>query len=290
MKDNEDLCGYKIDSDRLDLKIAIVNIASIHMHEETIPEVVQKLAKDLERDKVLRHPVIVDEKTLVVLDGMHRVAALQMVGCIRIPVCLVDYDNPSIKVETWYRTFTEHNGQELLSQLPLANIRIEETDMRNARQRLENRSAAAMIATGEKCFTVKSVGDLRQDYRVVTGVERVARGLGYEVGYDTESDALSRLRNKEVAVILGPPPITKKDVREFGVRDELFPHKATRHIIPARPLGIDVPIRLLQDRHVDLSEVNKQLVEKLRARRLLRLDPGSLIENRRYEEQVFLFK
>jgi hypothetical protein len=290
MRESGDLNSYKIESDKLDLKIAIVNIASIHMHEETIPEAVQRLAEDLIRDKVLRHPIIVDEKTLVVLDGMHRAAALQMTGCVRIPVCLVDYDNPSIKVETWYRIFTKQNAGKLLNELPLSNVRVEEMDIKNARDRLENRSAAALIATNERCFIAKSVGDLRQDYRVVTDVERVARSLGYEIGYDTESDALNKLREKEAAAVLGPPPIRKKDVREFGVRDELFPHKATRHIIPARPLGIDVPIEFLRDRRMDLSEVNRQLIEKLRARRLLRLDPGSLIENRRYEEQVFLFK
>lgn len=282
--------SYRIESDKLDLEITVVNIAGIHMHEETIPDAVRKLVKDLERDKVLRHPIIVDEKTLVVLDGMHRVAALQMAGCVRIPVCLVDYDNPLIKVETWYRVFTEQNGERLLNQLPLLNIQTEETGMEDAKERLENRSAAALIAANDRCFIAKSVGDLRQDFRAAANVEHVARSLGYEVGYETESDALNKLGKREAAAIMGPPPITKKDVREFGVRDELFPHKATRHIIPARPLGIDVPIELLKDRHMDLSDVNKQLVEKLRAKRLLRLDPGSMIENRRYEEQVFLFK
>lgn len=283
------LNGYKIESEKLDLKIAVIDIASIHMHEETIPEAVQKLVEDLTRDKVLRHPVIVDEKTLVVLDGMHRAAALRLAGCVRIPVCLVDYDNPSIKVETWYRTFNKQNSEKLVNELT-ASIRIDRADMEDARTSLENRSAAVLIANKEGCFVTKSEGDLRQDYRLVADVERVARSLGYEVGYETDSDALSKLRKRETSAILGPPPIRKEDVREFGVRDDLFPHKATRHVIPARPLGIDVPIELLQDRHKDLSEVNRQLIEKLKMRRLLKLDPGSLIENRRYEEQVFLFK
>ena len=60
--------SYRIETEKLELRITIVDISSIHLHEETIPETVQALAEDLLKSQVLRHPVIVDEKTLVVLD------------------------------------------------------------------------------------------------------------------------------------------------------------------------------------------------------------------------------
>lgn len=283
--------SFRIESDKLDLKITIIDIARIHMHEETIPEVVQKLATELLKDGVLRHPILVDEKTLVVLDGMHRAAALRLIGCVRIPVCLVDYDNPSITVEAWYRTFSHEDRKKMINELARSNIQTEETNIQDATKNLKNRTAAAFIATNEKCFIIRSrERDLKQDYQVVANLERMARSLGYEISYETESDALNELKEGSASVILGPPPIRKEDVRAFGLRDELFPHKATRHIIPARPLGIDVPIQLLQDRRMELSEANKQMVTRLKKKRLEELEPGSLIENRRYEEQVFLFK
>jgi hypothetical protein len=275
----------------LNLEIAIIDIASIHMHEETIPEVVQKLAAELLRDKILKDPVIVDKKTFVVLDGMHRAAALRMVGCIRIPVCLVDYDNPSIRVETWYRVFTKQSGEKLIKELIHMKLQTNITTIPQAKADLENRTAATFIATAEECIVMKSpASDLRQDYQLVATIEQMAKRLGYEVSYETENDAFKKLKEENAPAILGPPPIRKEDVRDFGIKDKLFPHKATRHLIPTRPLGVNVPLEMLQTREMKLSEINSKLIESLKKRKLQRLEAGSLIENRRYEEQVFLFK
>jgi len=282
---------FTIKTDKLDLKIAIIDIGRIRMHEETIPEVVQGLAADLLKDSVLRHPIVVDEKTIVVLDGMHRAAALKAIGCIRIPICLVDYDNPSIKVDTWYRTFSKQDTRSLIEELTRWNIRTRSSNIQEAKKNLETGAAAAFIATSEKCFIIENTGgDVWQNFQLVASVEHMAKGLGYRVSYETESDALKKLEERTAQLILGPPPVTKQDVRRFGLKDDPFPHKATRHIIPARPLGIDVPIEILRNQRIELLQANRQLIETLKKRPLERLDPGSLIENRRYEEQVFLFK
>jgi len=283
--------SYRIETEKLELKITIVDISSIHLHEETIPETVQALAEDLLKSQVLRHPVIVDEKTLVVLDGMHRVAALQVTGCIRIPVCLVDYDDPSITVDTWYRAFHRKTEGRLLDEVTRLNVQTKRSDIGKAKVELENRSARAFMATEKECLIIEGKGyDLKQDYQLVAHMEHVAKSLGYEVSYETETDALKKLDKESNLVLMAPPPIRKRDVREYGSRDELFPHKATRHIIPARPLGIDIPIKILQNRHLNLSEANRWLIENLKNRQLQKFEPGSIIENRRYEEQVFLFK
>ncbi len=282
---------FTIKSDTLDLKIAVIDIKSIHMHEETIPEAVQELATELLRDGVLKHPVIVDEKTKVVLDGMHRAAALKLIGCVMIPVCSVDYENPSVRVDTWYRAFSKKNTQDLINELMRWNIRTMESSIQEAKRSLETGTAAALIATKEKCLMIENKGgDVKQNFQLVASIEQMAKSLGYGVNYETRSDALKKLEEGTAQLILGPPPVTKQDVRRSGLRDDPFPHKATRHVMPARPLGINVPIEILQNRAIGLSEANKKLIEMLKKRPLERLEPGSLIENRRYEEQVFLFK
>jgi len=282
---------FTIKTDKIDLNIAIIDIGSIHIHEETIPEVVQALAADLLRDSVLRHPVIVDDRTIVVLDGMHRAAALKAIECIRIPVCFVDYDNPSIKVETWYRAFNRKDPLSLTEELMHWNIKTRESSIQEAKKSLEAGAAAAFIATKGKCLIIENIsGDVRQNFQLVASIERTAESLGYEVNYETESDALKELGEGMAQLVLGPPRVTKQDVRRVGLKGDPFPHKATRHIIPARPLGIDVPIEILRNQRIGLLQVNRQLIDVLKKRRLERLNPGSLIENRRYEEQVFIFK
>jgi len=64
-------------------------------------KMLENLAAEIRMDEALRHPVIVDKESFVVLDGMHRVAALKILNCQRIPACLVNYKSPSISVGAW---------------------------------------------------------------------------------------------------------------------------------------------------------------------------------------------
>ena len=104
---------YTIYHEKLSLHLKIVDINSLFLHEETIPEMLENLAAEIRMDETLRHPVIVDKESFVVLDGMHRVAALKLLSCRRIPACLVNYKSPSISVGAWYRTITAANNYSI---------------------------------------------------------------------------------------------------------------------------------------------------------------------------------
>jgi len=81
--------------------VSLVDAAALKVHEQTIPQKLEELVAALERDGVVRKAVVVDAKTLVVLDGHHRLAALRRLGCKRVPVMLVDYLRADIRVGTW---------------------------------------------------------------------------------------------------------------------------------------------------------------------------------------------
>jgi len=78
-----------------------VDIEELKEHEETSEEHVKLLAEEIERDGVLKRAIAVDCKTKVILDGHHRLRALRRLGCNRIPVVFLDYDDPSIRVLPW---------------------------------------------------------------------------------------------------------------------------------------------------------------------------------------------
>jgi hypothetical protein len=111
-----------------------------------------------------------------------------------------------------------------------------------------------------------------------------------EVLYETAYDAKSKLKGGEFSAILGPRKIAKEDVKKYGVIGNPFPHKATRHMIPARPLGVNIPLESLRAHSGSLEDINRKLVADLRSRTLRKIPPGSLLEGRRYEEQVFIFE
>lgn len=82
-------------------KFALVAPEDLHPHEKTIGKKVEELARALEDDGAIIKPVVVDEESHVILDGHHRYAALCALGCTKIPVILVDYQDPQIVVGTW---------------------------------------------------------------------------------------------------------------------------------------------------------------------------------------------
>lgn len=67
--------SYKLARADVCLELSLVDIDKLHIHEEVIPTLVDHLAESIVKDGVLRHPVMVDRNSLVVLDGMHRVVA-----------------------------------------------------------------------------------------------------------------------------------------------------------------------------------------------------------------------
>lgn len=86
-----------IDNTDLDnFNVSIVNIRSLKGHEMTDANRLRLLTNQIESDGVLQRPIVADKQTNVILDGHHRTAALQLLGCSRIPVCYVDYSDECI--------------------------------------------------------------------------------------------------------------------------------------------------------------------------------------------------
>ncbi|MEM2341514.1 MAG: ParB N-terminal domain-containing protein [Candidatus Bathyarchaeia archaeon] len=72
-------------------RICLVDISSLKAHERTDSFRLKALKDEIWSDGFLKRPIVVDEKTNVIIDGHHRVEALRLLGCVKIPVCYVDY-------------------------------------------------------------------------------------------------------------------------------------------------------------------------------------------------------
>ena len=154
--DSDSSYPYTIHHEKLSLHLKIVDINSLFLHEEIIPEMLEKLAKEIRTDEVLRHPVIVDENSFVVLDGMHRVAALKMLNCKRIPACLVDYKDSSITVGAWYRTITStssHLIDNILKEIRGLGFRVKEGKVKSVEEIGKN-GIVAEIKTRENSYLI----------------------------------------------------------------------------------------------------------------------------------------
>lgn len=277
--------AYTIHRQGLRLDIALVETKDLLLHEETIPEALEFLEERIEDDDVLRSPVIVDRESLVVLDGMHRVKALLNLGCRFTCVCMVDYHSPEILVDRWCRVVPMN-----LRLMDFLEI-VKRLGLRVSSLEVKGEDSGILILIRNKALTMStSKPGVKNAFKAVADLELMLRESGVDVGHETEKDARKKMERGEAGVIICPPRIDKSQILEMARRGEVFSFKATRHVVPARPVGVDVPLDLLRDEDLTLEEANQRLKEMLEGRALRRVSPGSMREGRRYEEELYVFE
>lgn len=285
-----ELTAYVVRNKQSDLYMVILDIGSLHLHEETVPELLRQLIETIRADDCVRHPIIVDKDSLVVLDGVHRVVALRKLGIKRIPACLVNYNSQSIRVYTWFRTIKDGSPPDrVLAQVHRVGVALEESQDVTPDMIGVSPNAAAIRFRGATFYAKHPFENLEEAYAIVEKIEQRLRGAGFMLRYETESDALQSLQEGRIDAVLCTPKVDKKDIIEAAMSGHIFAYKATRHVIPTRPLNVNVPLSLLKQKR-SLEDVNNELRKRLQKRNLRRLPPGSVVEGRRYEEELYVFE
>ncbi|MBM4277301.1 MAG: hypothetical protein FJ130_05365 [Deltaproteobacteria bacterium] len=103
--------------------IVFIRIEELREHEEIRPHYLEELKNEILSDGILKMPIAVDRETYIILDGHHRLHALKKIGCNKIPVILVDYQSPEIKVIPWREG--ERITKEIIMETALAGKRMQ---------------------------------------------------------------------------------------------------------------------------------------------------------------------
>ncbi len=263
------------------LDICLFDLNGLHRHEEVQPSLLEDLTRQIEADGVLKHPIIVDDNTRIVLDGNHRTVALMNLGCRRIPICLIDYRSPKIRVGSWYRTINGSNSAEALKSF-FSQAEVKKSGMPNL-----NKSVSVFLKDG----TVLLKSNPRipsKAYEVVREAETFLRDMGLKVSYEAESEAIQRLKEGQVEAVIAVPSINKDEIIRTALSGKLFAPKTTRHMIPTRPMGVNVPLNLL--RLKSDVEANERFLRSLKERTIKLLPPCTVLNGRRYDEDILLFE
>lgn len=274
--------GYKIENAKIPVLLALKSVGELKPHEETVQFSLDALVALLRREPVLRHPIVVDENTGLVLDGTHRLAALRELGCQLAPCALVDYQDSRIRVERWFRKMKGANLGEFRPRLATMTPRPVEST--KAEECLSNRTCYASVEDAQSCLAFPaSTSDPVEMAYAGFEIEKIARKGRLEVTYeDVKAIPSSR------GLVLSTIAVEKSEVTEASSQHRVFPPKTTRHIIPSRPLGIGVPVALLKDS--ELERAQRKFLKHLNSRRLVHKPEGSLVGSRRYQEEVFVFE
>ncbi len=83
-------------------KLKLIDPNELHCHEDVDDAQVQRVMRKMKDTGFFHPPLLVDDRTKVVLDGHHRLVASKRLGCKKIPCYCADYlCDDAIVLESW---------------------------------------------------------------------------------------------------------------------------------------------------------------------------------------------
>ena len=226
--------------------LSLLPVDKLKPHEEILPSLARKLSDNMLKSSVFTHPIIVDENSLVILDGMHRYNAIKSLGAKLIPAVLVNYNDRNIKLLRWWRVVPSDIYPKIKDILGPSQPSISKNTFY-----VELRHAAKT--------TYYSSENLTEIFTILKSLERLVGKLGYEIRYVHEMH-LSSFLKANIGFALFPP--TKELVIDLASRGVLFPHKSTCHVFPARIYDINLPLDILfLEDYEEAISLTKKLIE-----------------------------
>ena len=274
--------GFQI-AGRIPILLALKRVEELKPHEEIVATDLQGILKALEHDPLLRHPIIADSGSGAVLDGTHRLAALIELGCRTVPTAVIDYQNPLVRVDRWFRGIKGENLRKFSKRV--ARMNPENASMIEADRRLLSRESFACLRDRKDCMVFNSKDpDPLKLYRKAFELEQIVRDQGLKIDYNDNEDTTNL---SEAGFLMSTIRLEKSEVVSSCINHVLFPPKSTRHLIPSRPLGVNVPLSWLKSA---TNEAEAKFERHLSSKTVRRLQKGSRVGSRRYMEEVFLFE
>lgn len=287
---------YCIDTTNLELRLEIVPVKSLVPHEEIIPDAAKGLILEFSNWTNLQNPVIVDENHMV-LDGHHRFFVFKALNFKYIPVCRINYLNESVQLRYWFRALRRAGGPN--------GVRAIIEEMKGSLQSVDDRKTLKKVLKESPLswgiqvidsftmvtFPEDKAWDAVSAYDVLEQFQRKLIQKGVDITYIpcqnlTECDPVDASACGEM--VLWTPQITKEMVVSAVRQGKKFAPKATRHLVPARPINVDVPTRWLKE-EISMEEINQRFTELLKRKGIRRFGPGQIVNGRYYEEELFVF-
>jgi len=277
------------------MHLEVVRVESLKEHEETLPHVADSLALEFKNWAHLQNPIIVEENHIV-LDGNHRTFVFKKLGFRYISVCRIDYFSDHVGLRYWFRLLTGIESADALRRV----VR----DLGGAlspvvgREELAARLKANPLAGGLELGDFRAVltfphvpPDAVSAYQAMEVFQQRILQKGAEMQYvpcQSMSDQGFCAQLEKNTLVVWTPHITKDMVVEAAGKGLVFTPKATRHLVSARPINVNVPVRWFRE-NVSLKEINERFDDFLGNKIMRRFPAGQVINGRYYGEEVFVF-
>jgi len=265
---------------RAGFTLGVKPVSTLRPHEETIPSHVQRIAAEMKRDGVQKDPIIIDQDSLTVLDGMHRLAAFNALGVENAVCCAVDYASPAVKLGRWARVYALPRGYAIPEILGKSGLTRRVT-LAQAFDALEGRDTGLALLTPDSAYLPGGNLDLGRAMEIMLDFDRMVAEGGWKREFVSQDDVDVPLQTERNIVLL-TRRLRKDDVVNAAKSGRLFPCKTSMHIIDPRPVAVNFPMGELGD------ATSASLRKRLEGTHEQLLPPGSLYEGRRYKERLLL--
>jgi hypothetical protein len=287
---------FCIETEKLKLTLEIVPVSTLLSHEEVLPHSAKKLILEFKNLASLQNPIIVDENHIV-LDGNHRVHAFRTLQFKFIPVCKIDYFNRRTQLRYWFRLLGNLKRFDLVWGIieSLGGALHSQPDLLTLRKALEEKCLACGFQYKNECvlvdFPEAEVCDAADAYDIIQKIQDELTAQGVTLDYIPcnavqEDTFLCELKPDQG--VLWTPQITKQMVVDSAKNKKVFAPKTTRHVIPVRPLNVNVPGQWFRE-NLTLEEINCKFSAFLKEKRMKRFSPGMVLDGRYYEEELIVF-
>jgi len=227
-------------------------------HEQTISKNLKRLKEGMLNIGHLVDPLVVDDKTNVVLDGNHRLKVLEIIECPCSACQIVDYKSPEIQVGTWLPAIAK-KPDEIFK--PDKNLKIEKVDGKAGIEAIGRTNAPFMALHKEGGAMLLNPGSYKVRELVEEQVFLLSLLDPAELKYipDNEADAFI----DKGYTVLYRRSYTKDEIVKAAKDHAPFPPKSTRHLIPGRIIRLNMKLGWL---HFERADARKELAEMLRRR------------------------
>jgi len=287
---------FFIETKDLKLQLEVVPVESLIQHEGILPHVADKLILEFKNWANFQDPIIIGEN-FIILDGHHRAHAIKKLKFKHIPVCKIDYFHQTIQLRRWFRLLENVKDVEIMKKTVEA--------MKGTLRQVDDKKVLEKVMEKNKLnfgiqwgsfyasigFHEDVVNDTVSAYDILEKIQTELIRKGTKLRYipcQSVYEYQSHDKLKEGKMIIWTPQITKEMVMDAVKEEKVFAPKTTRHLIPARPINMNIPSYWFKE-NISLKEINRRFVEFLKGKKIKRFGPGQVIDGRHYGEDVFVF-
>ncbi len=257
-------------------KIKIIPLNKVLIHENVVLKWAENIATYIQESGIQKNPIVVHKTNnkYIVLDGMHRVQAFKLLQCKDIMVYEVDYFSNTIELKGWDAVvFTKEKTLHLL-KLAFSREYVIKREKPNTNLRKMIDARQILFGVRDKkgeWYSITLKKDLyklsQKEYIdvIVKSIEKFESLLDIKkmkLLYLPDTNSDNDFKTVTANILIYRPIFKKEDIIYRTLHGKIFPRKSTRHIIPGRPLRVDINLTILKE-DIGLRIKNKLLKSHL---------------------------